>query len=698
MKADDYIDAGLIRESDLDGEPPGQNAAEVGPFGRYLLLEELGRGGAAIVYRALDPLLNRVLAMKRLRFGDIELEARFLREAELLARLSHPGIMPIFDFGREGDALYYTMPLASGLSLDRWIVERRPEARETARLVKLAAEALAHAHEHGVLHRDVKPANIVVSGDGVPLLADFGLGRIEDPKARDTGRVTESGEVMGTPSYMAPEFATGDLKSVDARCDVYSLGATLYEALTGRPPFIGRSSLEILKRVLTDEPVPPRRLAAHTPADLEIICLKALEKDPLRRYATSRELADDLGRFLAGEPIRARRATLVYRIRRFVARRRALVATALAGLVIAAGIGIYYGLREETTEAKRQQLANYLREAEVPKNALDILLREHPENHEEVRKQRDLALAKNERALSLDPNHAEAYYQRGRIHALIFEKEDARRNYDLAIQKGPIPQAHLERAILDSGDVVVMKWTKTTLDSRRLETLREGIRADLKTFQVITRDQGDMDFANALLEISALTPEGFLKAAEILQGYSQRSRDWRAYYWKGVAEMESGQVSKARESLETALKSRSKTRASADLHNLLGGLSHAMNLTKEAQAHFRRAVDLDDRLITAKGNLAGMLMYSGQLDESIQLCNDALVLDSTYIQAHAIRGQAYVMKHEKAELQGSSPANRQLLESAKQSLKEVRDAFPKGSEQAALIQKAWSYVVEKLSY
>ncbi|HZL72790.1 MAG TPA: serine/threonine-protein kinase, partial [Planctomycetota bacterium] len=306
MNPDDLIEAGLIRGSDLEGEPGGPGAAELGPYGRYLLLEELGRGGAAIVYRALDPLLNRELALKRLRFGDLELEMRFLREAELLARLSHEGIMPIFDFGHEGDSHYYTMPLARGLSLDRWVVERRPDARETARIVRQAAEALAHAHERGVLHRDLKPANILVSAEGNALVADFGLGRIDDPRAV-AERMTQSGEVMGTPSYMAPEFASGDLKGVDARCDVYGLGATLYEAMTGRPPFIGRSSLEILKRVTSEEPVAPRRLAPDTPADLEIICLKALEKDPARRYATSRDLADDLGRFLAGEPIHARR-------------------------------------------------------------------------------------------------------------------------------------------------------------------------------------------------------------------------------------------------------------------------------------------------------------------------------------------------------------------------------------------------------
>jgi tRNA A-37 threonylcarbamoyl transferase component Bud32 len=335
MNPKDLIEGGLLKSSDLEGALPSEQGAELGTLGRYELLEVLGRGGSAIVYRARDPLLNRDVALKRLRFVDPELETRFLREAGLLARLSHPGIMPVFDFGREGESIYYTMPLAPGLTLDLWVAERQADPREAARVVREAAEAIAHAHEHGVLHRDVKPANILVSAEGKALVADFGLGRAEDPDLREAGRVTVSGDVMGTPSYMAPEIMTGGLKRVDARCDVYSLGATLYEALAGAPPFVGGTTLEILRRIEAEEPASPRKLAPGIPPDLEVICLKALEKDPARRYATARELANDLGRFLAGEPIRARRASPMYRLRRQIARRKALVAALVVALAVA---------------------------------------------------------------------------------------------------------------------------------------------------------------------------------------------------------------------------------------------------------------------------------------------------------------------------------------------------------------------------
>lgn len=697
MKPDDLIDGGLIQESDLDGEPPGQGAAELGPFGRYLLLEELGRGGAANVYRALDPLLNRELALKRLRFGDIELEMRFLREAELLARLSHSGIMPLFDFGREGDSLYYTMPLAPGLSLDRWIVERRPDARETARLLKLAAEALAHAHEHGVLHRDVKPANIVVSGEGVPLLADFGLGRIEDPKGRDSGRVTESGEVMGTPSYMAPEFATGDLKSADARCDVYSLGATLYEALTGRPPFIGRSSLEILKRVTTEEPVAPRRLAPETPADLEIICLRALEKDPERRYATARELADDLGRFLAGEPIRAHRASVFYRLRRFVARRRVIVSVAIAGLLLAAGVGAYAKWRADEGTSERRLVEDHLVDAGRAQDAIEILLRTHSESDSPVREQARLAFEQIDKALGIDPHSASAYYLKGRIHSMMFEKVEARRNYDLAIRKGPVARAYLERALLDCQDLVVLKADPAGSRSPRLEELRKGIRRDLDAMKNLKSDPADREFAEALLELSRLDTAGFKSAASKLQTYVDQSRDWRAFYWKGVVELELRRLDGAQSSFEAALAARPRVRASAHFLDRLGILFALKGRLGEAEKKFRSAIEINPEFTVAKVNLAALLFQTERPDEALQLSQGAIDLEPPrFIQAHAIRALASVSKHRKLPPESPAQAGRALLEPAKASLEIARSAMLPGSDPD--LEAAWDYVLRNLDF
>ena len=697
MNPDDLIEKGLIRDTDLEGGPPEGGPAELGPFGRYMLLEELGRGGAGIVFRALDPLLNRELALKRLRFGDFELEARFLREAELLARLSHPGIMPVFDFGRESDALYFTMPLSTGLSLDRWIVERRPDARESARIVHQSAEALAHAHERGVLHRDVKPANILVTAEGNAVVADFGLGRVVDPKGREAGRMTASGEVMGTPSYMAPEFASGDLRGVDARCDVYGLGATLYEAMTGRPPFIGKTTLEILKRVTSDEPVPPRRLAPAAPADLEIICLKALEKDPARRYATSREFADDLGRFLAGEPIHAHRASVFYRIRRFVGRRRAIVSVALAGFLIAAGVGLYYGLREDQAAARRRQVSDFLQKADDHRRALDHLLRENPESHADVVQQASLALGEIDKALKVDPEFADAYYEKGRIHSMMFKKVEARRNYDLAIQKGPVARAYLERAVLDCQDLVVLKVNPAGPRSQRPKDLQESICQDLDAMKKLKPDPGDWMFAEALMDFSQLDVEGFKRAVPKLQDCVAQNRDWRAFYWKGVAELELGRLSEAKASLEAALAVRRRVKASARFLERLGTVFAKQDLLDEAEKNFKLAIDIDDQFAAVKVNLASVLIWIGRKEEALQLSQRAIDLEPPVLfQAHAIRALASVDKHKKLPPESPAREGRALLENAKISLEIARAALRPASD--AELEEAWDYVVRKLDF
>jgi serine/threonine-protein kinase len=698
VKPDDLIEGGLLRDTDLDGEPSKLGAAELGPYGRYVLIEELGRGGAAIVYRAQDPLLNRELALKRLRFGDLELEKRFLREAELLARLSHPGIMPVFDFGREGDSLYYTMPLAPGLSLDRWIVERRPDAREAARIVRQAAVALANAHECGVLHRDVKPANILVSADGNALVADFGLGRFEDPKARALERMTEAGEVMGTPNYMAPEFALGDLKGVDARCDVYGLGATLYEALTGQPPFSGRSSLEILKRVTTEDPAPPRTLAPDTPADLEIICLKALEKDPLRRYGTSSELADDLGRFLSGEPIQARRAGPVYRLRRFVSRRRAIVSVAVAGLLIAAGVGVFAKWRADQAAARGRLVSRHLDEASRHQDAVEVLLRTAAESDPAVAEQTRLAFEEIDKALEIDPRSADAHFQKGRVHALRIETEEARRCYDRAIQFGPVVRAYLERAVLDCQDLMILKSDPASSGKERIEELRKAIREHLDAVVRIGVDPDDLNFARALLEMNRLDVAGFQSAARLLKTYASKALDWRALYWKGLAEMECGESGPARESLEGALAARPRTRVSALMLDRLAFLDLKLDQLADAERRLRLATELNPGYLAAQVNLAIVLIELGKADEAVAWCEKAIERAPSLSQAHAVRGQALVLKYDQKRAISAPEELRGFLVSAKESLETALRDYPADTEPGKELRKDLDYVNGKLGY
>ncbi len=269
----------------------------------YEVLEELGRGGMGVVFKARQTALKRLVALKMILTGplaDGEQIARFRGEAEALARLKHPNIVEIYEIGEAEGKPYLALELVEGGGLDRKLAGTPMPAREAAGLVETLARALHFAHVHGVIHRDLKPANVLLSADGQPKITDFGLAKVLEA---DSG-VTRTGAVLGTPSYMAPEQAGGDLPAIGPRTDVYALGATLYEALTGRPPFKGASMLDTLEQVRFAEPASPSRLQMKLPRDLATICLKCLRKAPDQRYQSAMALADDLRRFLDNEPIR----------------------------------------------------------------------------------------------------------------------------------------------------------------------------------------------------------------------------------------------------------------------------------------------------------------------------------------------------------------------------------------------------------
>jgi serine/threonine protein kinase len=308
-KADDPGRSDSPSAADENGAPNNKKSARaaelLGELGDYELLEEVGRGGQGVVFRARQKSLNRTVALKVISLGQWASKVhlrRFRLEAEAAAKLEHPGIVPIHEVGERDGSCYFSMKFVAGGQLDE-VARREPmPIRRAAELIAKVARTVHYAHEHGILHRDIKPGNILLDAKGEPHLTDFGLARLVESESS----VTQTLDVLGTPSYMAPEQAVGNNAAISTATDVYGLGAVLYQLLTGQPPFAGGATYETIKLLLDTEPRPPRQLNPKVDRDLSTICLKCLEKDPKRRYSSALALTEDLERWLKHEPIAAR--------------------------------------------------------------------------------------------------------------------------------------------------------------------------------------------------------------------------------------------------------------------------------------------------------------------------------------------------------------------------------------------------------
>jgi serine/threonine-protein kinase len=353
--------------SDYETPDPLSQAVKLAQIGDHQILRILGRGGMGIVFKAHHRKLGRDVAVKMMLAGahaTADQSQRFMTEARAVAHLQHENIVQIFEVGEHDHMPYFSLELVDGQALDQLLKDQTFSERDAAALMQTLCIALQHAHDRGILHRDLKPANVLMTADGRPKVTDFGLARRVEEDTEESLK-TKAGTIMGTPSYMSPEQARGNVDQLTPATDQYSLGATLYHMLTGRPPFMGARPLDTVMQVINNEPIAPRQLQPKLSVDIETICLKALQKDVDKRYASCAAMAEDLGRFLRGEPILARPVRRLERLWRWCRRNpvvASLSALAVSALIAVAAISTWSAITLRSKNAELTQRTERLQD------------------------------------------------------------------------------------------------------------------------------------------------------------------------------------------------------------------------------------------------------------------------------------------------------------------------------------------------
>ncbi|MGO9922044.1 MAG: protein kinase domain-containing protein [Isosphaeraceae bacterium] len=561
----------------------------------FVIMGECGRGGMGIVYLAEQVDLGRRVALKFLKpelAGSASQRARLLVEATALARLQHPNIVQIFSTGTQEGRSFIVQEYVGGGSLDRRLRRQPAAARPAAEMVATLARAVEHAHGQRIIHRDLKPSNVLLTVDGVPKISDFGLAKQSD---LDSGsNQTQSGAIVGSPSYMAPEQSLGKRGTIGPPTDIYALGAILYEMLTGRPPFLAASTLETLEQVRSSDPVPPRQLQPGLPRDLETICLKCLSKDPARRYAPAAALADDLDRFLEGRPILARPVSRAERLVKWVRRHPATAASlgvaALAASALVFGGLIYQGLLRAALK-RAETSAELARKQEKRADARYRVARETLSKMLERLRDRDLR--QTPRLKELERHQMD--------DALGFYREVAKdgENPDPAV-RFDVAQASLESAVAQF-------------------TLGRAAEA---------RDQAD----HAIAVLEGLVKEDPARAEHRLQlarGYRMRPTFGDQTAGPGVPSELERSAELLQELVEQDRENRTyRAELAVTYHNLAASFCHSQNRDRLARAEplFRRAIDLRRGLLD-RAPSTGDAPVRVRLADSLE--NLAVVLQQT---------------------------------------------------------------------
>ncbi len=599
---------------------------------RYERLEELGRGAMAVVYRARDRQLDRFVAMKLL-LDEKSLGAhvlkRFSREAAAAARLSHPNIVQVHDAGEDGGRPFIVMELVEGRTLadafHEWDLRKRIEA------LRKVALAIQHAHEHGVVHRDLKPQNILVDAAGEPRVSDFGLAHLSD----SAEALTRTGAQLGTPVYMAPEQAMGHVHDIDAQSDVWALGVMVYEAVSGSVPFIGGSVMEVFHRITASEPPPARSLNPRAPRDLETIALKAMEKEKRRRTATAAEVAADLGRWLAGEPIHARPVgTITMLVRRAGRYRTAILAVLLA---VAAGAGWVAYVRTSAPISKRRDADRALDPARKAYEDALVSLYNDQAPMDDLAMLAQRGIESCDAALAIFRDHEEAVYLRGRLKALAGDEAGAEADFTRAAALG------VKAALLDRGRLRlerlydVMHEEPNRRELRRTEEARKAARADLDGARAAGLGDEDALCAEALVAVV----EGRPDAKERCEAFLARARRKELGHWLMGTVLLTSDAAAAEASFSEAIRWRRKW----DRAWLQRGIARTtQGRAVDGMADLRKAIDLNPRQVVARLALGHLLHLARRDDEAMAVYDTALKLAPTYAQLHLNIGNVWARR------------------------------------------------------
>ncbi len=633
----------------------------------------LGHGGMGIVYKARHLKLNRPVALKMMLYGAVATsseQARFQREAEAVAALHHPHIVPIYDVGEADGRPYYTMEFLEGGSLARKLAGKPQPAAAAASSSLTLAEAVQAAHSAGIIHRDLKPSNTLLTADGELKISDFGLARRLDVDQS----LTWTAANVGTPSYMAPEQALGKANAFSPAVDIYALGALLYEMLTGRPPFRAETAAETQRQLITEEPVPPSRLNASVPRDLETICLKCLHKEPARRYRTAAVLADDLGRFQRGEPISARRVGVFERFWKWVRRHPgpAIAAASVAILVVIAVLTMERFLwgRAELLRGMNDDLAAIARfeRAGDWNNAREALERARGRLGEEDVSNARARLHQSERELQLVADLAAIRLSRAELAGEHFNLDAAAARYEKTFDAAGLNVQALGAAtvakrinaspIRNELIAALDDWATCVVTVAQLERIYDvarradpdpGWRDKVRDASIINKRQALTDLAAAapIADQSASILVALAHRIELAKGNSvpfcrRVQRQYPNDFWANFQLASVLQVRRDPESISYYLAARAIRPDVLVVNlNLSAELSYHGRAAESLEYH-QRAVQIDPRSALAYSDLGVCLGQLGRYDEAVAACRNALAIDPKSYFAVGVMCQALI--------------------------------------------------------